>query len=67
MRFTLEVSTDGAAFEADPLELQRVIKNVANQAAKFQTGPERGMGPPASGPAIDANGNTCGKWILEET
>jgi hypothetical protein len=60
MEFNLKIFTDNAAFEADPLELQRVIKNAANRVAQV---PE---GETAEGRCMDANGNTVGAWTLTD-
>jgi hypothetical protein len=64
MIFTLTIDTDNAAFEADELELQRVIKNVANKVAQVPGGGANGT-PMAEGRAVDANGNTVGEWSLK--
>lgn len=58
MKFTLNIDTSGSAFDADPLELPRVIKNVANRVGKGDA--------LAMGKAVDANGNTCGIWTITE-
>ena len=55
--FNLTIETSNAAFVADPLELQRLIKNVANRVARAEVA--------CQGPVIDTNGNTCGSWTYE--
>lgn len=62
MKFNLTIDTSGAAFQADPLELQRCIKNTANRVSARM---DRVPGP-LEGPVVDANGNTCGHWALTE-
>jgi len=54
MKVQIEVDTDNAAFEDDPGELFRVLKNAAQQAHNMVNGAE------ASGILRDINGNTVG-------
>jgi len=55
MKIQIEVSTDNAAFEDDPEELFRVLKDAAWQVHNMVNGHE------ASGVLRDINGNTVGR------
>lgn len=55
--FTLEVSTENAAFDDDPAaELCRILRAVADAIE----------GGADEGPIRDANGNTVGQWEATE-
>jgi hypothetical protein len=58
-KFTLTISTDNAAFEADDLgiEIARILRGVADST-------ERGIDPKRffTLPLRDVNGNTVGKY-----
>lgn len=53
--FSLTIETDNAAFE-DPDELGRLVARAAEQIAAGRT----------EAPVIDQNGNTVGRWTLDE-
>lgn len=54
--FTCEVKMGNSAFE-DPMELPRLLEEIARFVAEGQTG--RGI--------RDSNGNRVGQWVMEET
>jgi len=54
MEFTLTINMDNTAFENPDEEVRRIISTIPIIQADYA----------ASGPLLDINGNTVGKWSI---